>query len=71
MHLFYLVQNWKFQLAILDHAHKQMRRRSFLLREFTVQLSSQEGLTAGGDNLGLVGEQAASFPLFKTKNSQM
>lgn len=71
MNLFYLVQNWKFQLAILDHAHQQIRRCSFLLREFTMRLSSQEAFTVGEDNLGLVGEQAASFPLFKTKNSQM
>lgn len=64
MHLFHLVQQWKFQLSLPDYACKRNRKCSFLLREFRVQLRSQETHVIGVGDMSLCGEKGLHVSLF-------
>lgn len=62
MHVFHLVQKWKFQLSLPDDACKRISKCSFLLREVRVQLRNQEAHIIGEDDEPCVGRRGCRFP---------
>lgn len=71
MHLFHLVQQWKFQLSLPDYACKRNRKCSFLLQEFRVQLRSQETHVIGVGDMSLCGEKGLHVSLFNILTTPM